>query len=238
MSTALAAPIISTLAELASAGVSLWNEHRRRNKSSVDRAISRGEPTPALPKMLVKAGGGLGSSTVIYPVLMYLDLPCTYSLLSEAIVAGALAQVNSINPRALVVNWATRFQVVFQEYCLVGFRARVTNGPRGTGGTEGGVTCVYFDESTAAAPTANEALSHPHAELKNSGSDGGSMVSCNFAWVPRNFSELSWLSTAVDTASVYMKWYTNAGNFGTPATCTQSWNCDGTVRVAFRGLLA
>jgi len=173
---------------------------------------------------------------VVYPLLVYLDLPLKPGQLNFNLAAGAVAQAKAIDCTVVVVNWSTRFQVVFSEYALVGVRMIQRNGSRGAGSADGGTTAFYLDETSSAAPTAAQAGAHPRVELVNTGVEGGSRQIAKFAWVANSYQDLTWSDTAVSTTPIYLKVFSDAANFGTPAACTQSWLGDGTVRVAFRGL--
>jgi len=231
LSTALS--LAPSVIELISTGLS----HLRSRKGGArSYKAAPGEPQPGVPKML-DSGSALGKSLCVYPVLLYLDLPLSTGSLNFALAAGAVAVAFGLNPRTFIKNWSTRFQLVFQEYCLVGARILIRNSTRGSGATDGGVTCFYLDESTGAAPTASEAQAHPRVELINTGVESGSRQVAHFSWVAKNYTELSWSATAVDTNSVYLKAYSDVANIGTPAACTQQWYGSATFRVAFRGLL-
>jgi len=196
---------------------------------------ARGEPVPGLPKVL-DAPDSLGPASVTYPLMVYLDVPSVGA--NVALVAGALALVQSIDPTARVVNWSTRFQVIFSEYCIVGIKFCIRNGNRGAGAVDGGTTEWYLDESSSAAPTANQALAHPRISLLNVGIESGRREIGKMSWMAADFQDLSWSDTAVASTPVYIKGFTNNANFATPAASTQNWYIDWTYRIAFRGLRA
>lgn len=227
---AAAAPLI---VDLVSSGVRRWLNSRGRSKPGVRNGNDTGEPRPSLPRSLDNPSG-LSASLVVYPVILHLDLPIGAPV-NVLVVAGNVASSTSMDVRALIIAWATRFQVIFTEFCLVGLRLVIRNGTRGAGAVDGGVTAFYLDESSAAAPTSAQAAAHPRLELQNAGVESGSRQLGRMAWTAHDYTDLSWSDTAVSTNPVYLKAFTGAG-FLTPAANTQSWIVDGSFRVAFRGL--
>lgn len=186
-----------------------------------------GLPIGRLP---VKLGSDIGLSSIssVYPVLRSLSIPIIP--FQTAITAGAVSQVFTMNPQSLVKNWTTRFQSLFDEYCLVGFnlelRLLTTANPQGS-------VKFILDEKNAAAPT-NAVLDQASVDMalvQNPVSPRGYFIK----WVARDYEDLSWTQTTVTFTPVWVKAFASNADTLTAAATTANIAVTGTIAVDFRG---
>jgi hypothetical protein len=206
----------------------------KKNKNSSNQTLTIQGPwgsSLSLPigRLPVKIGSDvtLSANNSIYPKMVKLDAKINTEQLSVA--AGAAAGVLAIDT-TLIANFSTRFASLFGEYCLVGANleiryASLTN--------PGGIGVLYLDEKAATAPTANAALAAAGLDVQLANVESPSRYSIK--WTAKDYIDLDWTDTSTNVTSVWLKFYTNTANFGTPAAGTGVIYVTGSLAFCFRG---
>lgn len=166
-----------------------------------------------------------------------IDLPITPQKFTVSV--GTLATVVSVD-RTLINAFTTKFQVVFQEYRILGavFNIRqiavYTNATGGAAGT--GLTCFYLDEKSSAAPGASTAVEHPRIEIPQEPQTDSNKHTIK--WKARDILDLEFTQVTQTVTPVYFKAYTDTTNFFASATDSNtSYAMTGALRFEFRGLV-
>lgn len=185
-------------------------------------------PLPRLPRLL--GAPNLGANVSIYPQKVRLD--AAIIPFAVTVAAGAVAASNIIG-NALIPNWTTRFQSLFNEFCIVGalFEIRLTSTTAGQG-----AMLVYVDENpAAAAPTLAKALNSPHADVPLVATNVDSTGSIHrVQWLPKSYDDLTWDLTTTSGAAAVIQFFAAAGTgtaVGTAANCYVT----GVLALEFRG---
>lgn len=168
----------------------------------------------------------MGPKASVYPNVS-MSVPLIPQFLG--IVAGGLTTNLALTLGAtLIENW-TGFVGLFGECCLVGVKLEL----RITGvATPSGVVICYFDEKSAAAPTAAIALAAPHLDLLVSNTESPSRHV--HSWLPQDYLDLEWSSTAAPATPVYWKAFAATASTGTAAGTAGQVVVTGALQVAFR----
>jgi hypothetical protein len=141
--------------------------------------------------------------------------------------AGLINTVISLDITA-VLGFATRFGSTFDEYRILATKCRITPVSAGSG-----VSKMWFDEKSAAAPTLNESQERTSQPLANT----NTLTSAKrtMAWRARDLLDLQYTPIGTTVTPVYFKVYTNAANWG--AVINQpTWIVEPVFTVEFRGL--
>lgn len=171
---------------------------------------------------LISASGGrstAGQPLFIAKVPVYTTTFATSGAGLLQGVAGATA--------GSATNWATRFDS-FQEYRIIRVDFYVCCLQMTSG-----ITLFYLDEKSATAPTTNGAKEIAwQSAPNNSGNDKSQFV---ITWKAKDLLDLNWTAFGTNVTPVYLKAYTDAGNFATPAAITDLWQIRPVCTVQFRG---
>jgi hypothetical protein len=185
-----------------------------------------GIPVPRLP-FLIGSSRSLGAKQSVYPNVS-LSIPIIPQFLG--IVAGGLTtSLALVLGGTIIENW-TGFDGLFGECCLIGVKLEL----RVTGvTTPSGLVIAYFDEKSAAAPTAALALAAPHVDIlvSNTESPSTHMIS----WMPQDYLDLEWSATSAPSTPVWFKAFAAAASTGTAAGTAGQVIVTGALQVAFRG---
>jgi hypothetical protein len=160
--------------------------------------------------------------------MVKLDVPISAQAL--AIAAGTVAAVAPLS-NTLIPAWATRFQTLFREYCIVGASLEVRQINATT--LPQGVACAFIDEDSAAAPTAATTLNRARLDMGIVSSPVDRVY--RITWKPLDYLDLDWVDGATAFIPAWFKFYTDSANFGTAATTSCQFMLTGTLALCFRG---
>lgn len=156
-------------------------------------------------------------------------VPCTSYILTTTVTTGAIANTFGLQTTS-IVNFATRYGDLWSEYAIVGCKFEITpltyNSP--------GVTVFYLDDSSAAVPTLNESMGRIVKKLSNSCSNKNSTT--QLSWTARSLTDLTFNTTALSYAAIYLKTFTDNTNYGSPVVATQLWLVRPVISMILRGL--
>jgi hypothetical protein len=152
-----------------------------------------------------------------------LSIPTSQTILASA---GLVALAQPLSPQSTVVNWATRFQSLYEEYRVVRIDIRIDF----FSSTNSGILLGYFDEKLPfTTPTATIASQSATAR-KNISSITSPML---MTWVPKDLADLDFTPTLSSDDVVALCLFTNStfGTFVNAAIAVVSTN----YLVQFRG---
>jgi hypothetical protein len=158
-------------------------------------------------------------------------IPQATSVLATTVGTGVIA-VN-IAAGAVVTNttqWAARFGSTYEEYRTV----KVCATFRFFSVLNPGLVCVWFEEKSAAAPTAASALEK--AVMRLSASSSAKPMTIH--WTARDYIDLDYSSTGTLESPVNLKIYTDTTNFGSNPVVTSYLQVEVKALVQFRGFQA
>lgn len=159
-------------------------------------------------------------------VCVQMKIPSFTASLSTTVGTGAIANVTTIGS-AIVTNWATRFQSLYEEFRIISCTAKVdcfsSNNP-------GQIRC-YWDEKSATAPTA--ATASTRGQFVFSASDVTKRHSST--WMARDLLDLQYSPVATNPAPVYFKLYTDNASYGSSIVATGYVSVSFMMVVQFRG---
>jgi hypothetical protein len=209
---------------------------RKGNKSKKQQMVTISGPWGSklsfpVPRIPIKIGSAdkLSSANSIYPHKVNLDVPI--APFQANIVDGAIAFSQNVDI-TLVSSFSTRFATLFREYAIVGarFEIRLLNTA-----VPGGVLKVFLDEKSSGAPGAATAEQNPGLDILNINTESPSRYLIE--WKPSDLLDLDWVLTATTYQPVYLKFYTDAGNFFTNAGSAAQVTITGSLALTFRGYL-
>jgi len=157
-----------------------------------------------------------------------ITLPGTPVLLTTAVTTGLIAASYEITPNN-VTNFSTRFGSTFESYRIVGCRMRIRPLVQSTG-----VSAVFWDENTTAVPTLTEAQGRVGDMIQNSIAAGPSQHTST--WSVKKIEDLSFVDVGTPYTFATFKLYTNAANFGGPATALNLFLLTPELDFQFKGL--
>lgn len=184
-------------------------------------------PIPRLPRLL-GAGNSLSSGNSVYP-RVDLDLPTI--VLSQAVVAGALASVVNFDPSTLIPNWASRISNLFREYCVVGARLEFS---LVSATNAAGLVLAFMDETLATAPNAGS-LFTPHLEIPIAAYPDASVVQVLNYKPSGSYTDLNWVPTSAPVVKQWLKLFASTANTATGGTTAANIMVRGTLALSFRG---
>jgi hypothetical protein len=162
----------------------------------------------------------------VYPRVR-LDVPIIIQKLG--IAAGATT-TSTVIDKTMIQDWATRFQTLFDEYCLVGadIEIRLSNFVSAQG-----VILFYLEEKSSAAATLASAMASPHLDVLVSATESPSRY--RIKWVAQDLTDLAWSDTSTTVTPVYLKQFASNAGTGTGAATTFDVIISGTLAFEFRG---
>lgn len=131
---------------------------------------------------------------------------------STTVTSGIIALVYECDPVSNVIDWSTRFEL-FEEYRVVQCRAIV----HCFASTNPGTIIMYWDETSATAPTATAAQERGI----NLFSAGGNSKPHSITWKPVDIADLVYHNTGTVFVPVRLKLYTDNANYGASIVATQ-----------------
>jgi hypothetical protein len=169
----------------------------------------------------------LPSTHSVYPQV---DLDVPINLQTFNIAAGSAAT-------ALQINWnvianPSRFQNLFDEYCIVGARLELRLACQSAATTYGGFIAAAMDEKDSVAPTAT-ILNAPHLDVA-----ANPMESPNhyyIDWKARDLADLVWTQSATTFTPVNLKMFCTPAGTATNSGLAAQLIITGTLAFAFRG---
>jgi len=183
-------------------------------------------PIPRLPSWL-GAANRLSANAAIYPRID-LDFPIT--MVSAAVVAGALAQATAIDASVLVAGWSSRVVNLFREYCIVGARFELT---QTVATTAQGLVIVFVDETVATAPNSGS-LYTPHMEVPIVSNPDGKVLLLEYK-PSGSYTDLEWTPTNAAVTRQWLKFFASTAQTLTAAGTTAQIIIRGSLAIAFRG---
>lgn len=182
---------------------------RKGGQLSVKRELSDGPAYSGQQRVVLQLEGGA-------------------SLVSTTITTGVIASAYPISSNA-ITGFATRFGSTFDEYRILKARFRITPVSPSTG-----VSKMWFDEKSSAAPTVNESNERTALALPNTNANSKSKQS--MIWVARDLLDLEYLPIGTVSVVAYHKIYTDTGNWAAPTAVTPLWIIEPIITVEFRGI--
>lgn len=160
------------------------------------------------------------SANVLYKnVASYPRQPlASFKVMADSVVAsttvttGVISLVFDCDPVTNVIDWSTRFEL-FEEYRVIQCRAIV----HCFASTNPGTIIMYWDETSATAPTATAAQERGI----NLFSAGGNNKSHTITWMPVDLTDLRYFNTSTTNVPVRLKIYTDNANYGSSTVATQ-----------------
>ncbi len=124
--------------------------------------------------------------------------------------SGILAYVSRCDPENVVVDWSTRFQVVFKEYRVVRWEIKVRASQASTDAN--GEHVAWFDEKNGIAPTLAGAYEQTtRCRPNNSDNPKSSYV---MSWTPQDVFDYEFKATNSGASPVcYAKFYSDIVGF-------------------------
>lgn len=148
---------------------------------------------------------------------------------STTVTTGAIALSIVVDPVADVINWATRFQVTFDEYRVV----KAVLNVRLFSSVNPGVINIWVDENTSAAPSSTNAQSIQGSTLFPASSVEKLHT---FKWTPHSTDDQDYLPVATSSTVAYFKIFTNTNSYGASPVVTPYLMYQIVYTVQFRGL--
>jgi hypothetical protein len=151
------------------------------------------------------------------------------NLVSTTVTTGVIAATYQVQA-ADITNFATRFGNAFDEYRILGcdINVRPVN-------SASGVSAMFFDEKSQAAPTLADASERTLSLHTNSNASSQSVIV--HRWRARDLLDLEY--TAISTTTVIpvtFKIYTDTANYAAPIVVTAVWLVEPSLYIEFRGI--
>ena len=145
------------------------------------------------------------------------------------VVAGALAQNYPVGTN-LILNFASRFGALFDEFCIVGAEFEVK---AYSIANPSGFLCCSLDEKTASAPTA-AVLNGPRLDIPLD--NYAAPIKHQVSWVAKDYSDLQWVDIGSTSSNpVNLKLFCSVADTLTSGSTTAIVNVAGTLAFCFRG---
>lgn len=175
----------------------------------------------------------LSAKVSVYPRID-LDVPISAGVVS--VVSGNLSSVVTLGTPSNVGGWSTRFQTLFDEYCIVGFRIgiRQLNAPA-TASANAGYVQAALDEKSSNAPTQAGMNAVPRVEIPILSTLTAESPIHWIQWKATDYTDLDWTPTTSTTTPIFLKLYSNTASTGTSTTTGASFEVFGSYAIAFRG---
>lgn len=208
------------------------------SKSNMKRQKGRGQPsrkagTMALYRNLSALAPRSYNGQLVLPPQWVWGAPAD----ATTSAGSVLSAVYSTDPVVGILGWAGRFQAMWDEYRVVGveFHAHIYNSGLAAAGIGPYVAVGWFDEISAAAPTANESRER---ELGFEAIvTAYTPKSKKMRWRARDLNDLNFTATGTSFSPVSAKIYSDAaGGFGTPNASSKSASVRIKYLIEFRGL--
>jgi hypothetical protein len=151
------------------------------------------------------------------------------TLLTGTVTTGVVSSVISMNPVALVTNWATRFQTLYEEYRVKAVRARVLC----ASGSNTGTLLCYWDEKSNTAPSNASASQEAMKRICN----GDVYKEHIMTWHAKDLLDLEYTAIGTAVNPVYWKLYTDTANNAAPPLAQPFCTVDFRLTIQFRGFI-
>lgn len=184
-----------------------------------------GNSNTSIPGTVLRA-----RDSVMDPQIYRMNLRTTGTGVISAGVASTVAAV-TFNILSNYTSWAA----LFQEYCIVGVRAKTSVIIPGTSGS--GYMAVFLDEQSAAAPGLSDLDKNQLQIPLNVGS--APVPYYVIEWKLRDIFKAEWTNSATGStvpAAVYVKYYASIAGTGTTTAVTGTYTTIYEVAIDFRGM--
>jgi hypothetical protein len=155
-------------------------------------------------------------------------VPGASGILSTTVTTGVIANSQGLSI-ADINTFSTRFGNTFDEYRILGVNVKIRPLADSTG-----ITQLFFDEKSSAAPTVAESYNRTRLTLPNTNAQSKSFTVLR--WRARDLLDLEYQPIGTTFTPVYFKTYTDTANFAAPAVVTPLWFYEYDFIMEFRGI--